>query len=255
MDAELQSKLEIIISNLRLTEAVNQKKLSLGFADISDIKRPRMAGLNETHMMYAASLPKIAILFGLFKRMEEGTISWNSEIKQKADDMIRISSNTASTELFHLVGPEYIRDLLISEKYQLYDTKRFGGLWVGKEYGKGQAKFLDPIAGISHGATPFSVLRFYYLLESYQLLSKDWTLKMREVLAHTAFNTKFVRGLSRCCPYAITLRKAGSWKNFYADGALVFNNNKRYIITAIADDPEGEEWLEMLAPSLDTLAG
>lgn len=254
LDGELQSKLEIIIDDLGLTQAVRDKRLSFAFADISDINHPIMAGVNETHMMYAASLPKIAILFGLFKKIEDGEIEWTDDIKKKAEDMNRASSNPAASELFKLVGSDYIRELMLSEKYGLYDVERYGGLWAGKEYSKAPAKNTDPIAGMFHTATPFSVLRFYYMLESVQLLSEKWTLVMRDVMSETAYKSKFVRGLQNCCPEAKTLRKAGAWKNFSCDSALVFNRKKKYILVGFADDPDGEIWLEKLPVYLNNIA-
>jgi beta-lactamase class A len=253
IDGALQSKLEAVIFDLGLDQAVHEKHLNLAFVDLADLYHPVMAGVNETNIMYAASLPKIAILFALFKRIENGDLKWTSENKALAEDMTHNSSNTAATTLYHLVGPRYIMELML--KYKLYDKDKFGGLWVGKEYGKGEALARDPIAGTAHGATPFSVLRFYYLLETGQLLNSSLTQTMREVLSKSNFHTKFLKGIRSCCKDAILLRKAGAWRNFNADGALVLSDKKRYIIAGFSDDPRGEEWLEMLAPKLDSLAG
>ena len=255
LDPILQSKLESKIDELGLWQAVQEKRLNLAFADISNIYQPKIAGLNETNMMYAASLPKIAILLALFKKIENGEIKWTPGIKEQAEEMNRKSSNTAATALYHLVGPEYIQHLLLSDKYHLYDRNLYGGLWIGKEYGSAPSDFPDPIKNLNHAATPFSVLRFYYLLESGQLLNDKLTQTMRETMAYSAYTTKFQKGIYDCCPNSVLLRKAGAWKNFNCDSALVINNNKRYIIVGFTNDAKGEEWLEKLAPFFDSLAG
>ncbi len=124
---------------------------------------PSLAQVNGDAMMYAASLPKIAILLAAFERIHEGKLAFNDENRQLMTRMIRRSSNTAATELIRRVGRDYINTLLTSPKYRLYDERYNGGLWVGKEYAKGVAYQRDPLHNLSHGATTFQVARFYYL--------------------------------------------------------------------------------------------
>jgi hypothetical protein len=61
-DAALQQQLEALVRREGLWEPVQSRRLALGLVDITDIDAPRYAALNPNHMMYAASLPKIAIL-------------------------------------------------------------------------------------------------------------------------------------------------------------------------------------------------
>ncbi len=247
----LQKGLKRIVAKLDLGDAVKSKNIGVAIADITLIKYPDFAGINEEQMMYAASLPKLAILLGLFKRFESGSIAWDEPTIGLAQEMMRVSSNSAATELYNLVGPEYIHNLLL--KYGLYDIRYGGGLWMGKEYGKGKAWRRDPLHGLSHGASASAAREFFFLLESGKLLLPQWSERMREMLSKSELDQKFLRGYRKCCPHTKVLRKSGSWRTFHSDSALVYSGNRRYIVAAIINDPNGERWLEGLPAHLDRL--
>src|SRR5262249_15263718 len=61
-DAALQQSLEATAHKLKLGKALHDRRLAMSLVDVTDQTRPRYAGLNDQQMMYAASLPKIAIL-------------------------------------------------------------------------------------------------------------------------------------------------------------------------------------------------
>ena len=48
---------------------IRDKKMAVGIVDLSDPRMPRFAHVNGDHMMYAASLPKIALLYPAPSRM------------------------------------------------------------------------------------------------------------------------------------------------------------------------------------------
>ena len=97
----------------------------------------RVAGINTDVMMYAASLPKIAILLGAFVKIERGEMPLNEETRAKLMRMIRKSSNKDATAILNRVGFEDLAEILQSEKYRLYDPKLNGGLWIGRDYSGG----------------------------------------------------------------------------------------------------------------------
>jgi len=41
-------------------------------------------------------------------------------------------------------------------------------------------------------------------------------------------------------------RKSGTWRQWHADSALIEAQDHRYIIAALADDPDGGHWLSRL---------
>lgn len=253
INAYLQANLEQRLKQLGFSEAANQKKLAITLIDITDVDHPRVASVNGNNMMYAASLPKIAILLGAFERIEQGDIKLDDEFRDLLTQMIRFSSNKAATEVFNRVGKRYLANLLQSPRYHLYDKTNNGGLWVGKEYGKGGAWKRDPLHNLSHGATSFQAARFYYLLETGQLVSPALTKEMKEILSKPGIAHKFVKGLKAEHPEAEIYRKSGSWKQWHADSALIEHGGHSYIAVALAEDPRGGQWLSELIVALDDL--
>ncbi len=252
-DSFLQQGLEAAIASLRLDKAVENKNLCVALVDITDPANPRMAAVNGNQMMYAASLPKIAILLGAFERIHRGEMVLDRETKETLLLMIRNSSNEAATRMINRVGKDFLVNLLRSSKYRFYDPNRNGGLWIGKEYGKSAAWERDPLYNLSHGATVIQVARFYYMLENGLLVSPEMSRQMKEILGRPAIHHKFVKGLEEARPNSCIYRKSGTWKQFHADSAIVERKGRRYIAVALADRPEGGQWLSELIVSLDDI--
>jgi beta-lactamase class A len=221
--------------------------------DITDISEPRMAYVNPNEMMYAASLPKIAILLGAFEKIANGEMTLDDETLEKLKLMIRNSSNTAASDILDRVGMEYLAELLQSPRYRLYDPERNGGIWVGKEYGKHPAWRRDPLHNLSHGATALQVARFYYLLETGQLVSPELSKLMKSIMADPAHEHKFVKGLKEVQPDSEIYRKSGTWGPYHSDSAIVEHDGRRYIAVALAKSHHGEQWLQKLIVALDEL--
>lgn len=250
-DAGLQKDLDHALAELGLSKAARNGKLAVALVDITDEQHPRLASVNGQDMMYAASLPKIAILLGAFARIERGDMELDDKTREKLVQMIRYSSNRAATEMLNRVGKDFLIDLLQSPRYALYDKDNDGGLWVGKEYGKGRAFKRDPLHNLSHGANVFQVARFYYLLETDRLVSPELSREMKAILSKPGINHKFVRGLSTKRPGSEIYRKSGSWRTWHADSAIVERDGRRYIAVALANDSKGGRWLEQLIVAMD----
>ena len=167
--------------------------------------------------------------------------------------MIRNSSNEAATEILNQVGKDYLNELLQSPRYRLYDPEKNGGLWVGKEYGRSPAYDRDPLHNLSHGATAYQVARFYYLLETGQLVSPELSQLMKSILGNPAIEHKFVKGLKKVQPESRIYRKSGTWKQYHADSAIVEHDGRRYIAVALAKSRKGDQWLTDLIVALDKL--
>ena len=252
-DARLQKDLEHALDKLGLNKAAQHGKLAVALVDITNEQQPRLASINGRDMMYAASLPKIAILFGAFARIERGDMQLDEKTRATLVQMIRHSSNRAATEMLNRVGKQFLMDLLQSPRYALYDKDKDGGLWVGKEYGKGTAFKRDPLHQLSHGANVLQVARFYYLLENGRLVSPELSREMKTILSKPGINHKFVRGLSSYRPSSKIYRKSGSWRHWHADSAIVERDGHRYIAVALASDNKGSRWLEQLIVAMDDL--
>jgi beta-lactamase class A len=252
-DPKLQKALVTRLGSLHLQYATARKQLSVVVVDITDTSSPRMAYVNPNEMMYAASLPKIAILLGAFEKIASGEMDLNDEILEKLKLMIRNSSNVAATEILHRVGKGYLAELLQSPRYRLYDPEKNGGLWVGKDYAKAPVWKRDPLHNLSHGATALQVARFYYLLETGQLVSPELSRLMKSILADPAIEHKFVKGLKEIQPDSEIYRKSGTWGPYHSDSAIVEHHGRRYIAVALAKSVRGERWLQKLIVALDDI--
>jgi beta-lactamase class A len=252
-DPRLQKALYQSLVSLNLDKAVKRKELSIVLVDITDPSFPRMAYVNPNEMMYAASLPKIAILLGAFERISDGKMTLDAATRAKLVQMIRNSSNHAATEILNRVGKAYLAALLQSPRYRLYDPERNGGLWVGKEYSKSGTWKRDPLHNLSHGATALQVARFYYLLQTGRLVSPELSREMKTILGNPAIEHKFVKGLKSVHPESRIYRKSGTWRQYHSDSAIIEHDGRRYIAVALAKSPRGGKWLTDLIVAMDKL--
>jgi beta-lactamase class A len=256
LDPDLEEELTRAIFSIGLGQPLRDRKLAVALVDTTDLAHPRVAAINGDQMLYAASLPKIAVMLGAFEKAAEGRLLIDAETRVQLQRMIRRSSNPDATALMHKVGLDYIARTLISPRYRLYDPFRNGGLWAGKDYAPVGAWRRDPIDNLSHGATPMQIARFYYMLQTGQLVNPQASAEMKELLAHSAIHHKFVRGLEATDPTATVYRKSGTWGISHADGALVERRDgTTYIAAGIAEDPRGGEWLSQIIIQMNRLVG
>ncbi|MEZ5069458.1 MAG: serine hydrolase [Bacteroidales bacterium] len=254
VDPELQADLlNEINQNPKWKRLVSDKKMAVGLVDLSDPYNVRYARLNGNVMMYAASLPKIGILLAVEDALEKGEVQDSPEIRAKMRLMIAKSSNAAATELIDLVGFDKIESVLKDPVYDLYDEEYGGGLWVGKRYAKTGERHPDPLFGISHGATVTQVCRFYYLMAYGQLVSRNRSAEMLSYMDNPELNHKFINTLRTIAPQAHFYRKSGTWQSYHSDSVLVWGPERRYILVALIDDPDGEAILRRLVVPVDNL--
>jgi beta-lactamase class A len=193
------------------------------------------------------------VLLTAFEQITQGKQKMDPRLDLMQESMIRRSTNSATTEVMHRVGKANIANVLRDPRYRLYDPKHNGGLWVGKDYGKEGLWQRDPLHNISHGATAMQTARFYYLLQTGQLVTPEYSRKMKNILGETAIEHKFVKALREVNPDADMCRKSGSWRNFHSDSALVEHHGKAYIAVALSEDDAGAEWLGRIIVALDRI--
>ena len=252
-DASLQQGVDQALVDLGLDDEARKKQLSVALVDLSGPGRPRAASVNGDVMMYAASLPKIAVLLAAFEKIAQGKMTLDKETESRLTRMIKVSSNRDATAMMRKVGKEYIARVLLSPRYRLYDPEHNGGLWVGKDYAKAGLWRRDPLHNLSHGATAMQVARFYYLLVTDNLVTPEHSQKMREILAGSELNHKFVKALRQIDPAAAVSRKSGSWSTYHSDSVLVERDGHRYIAVALSNNARGSKWLGRIITKLDAL--
>jgi beta-lactamase class A len=246
---ELRSAVEAEVPGLVQRLEANERA-SLVVADITDLNAPRVAMFSGDRTNYAASLPKVAILYAAFEEIDRGVLELDSTLEDELTRMIRNSSNEAATAVYRRIGPERIAEILQAGPHKLYNPALGGGLWVGRDYG-GEAWRRDPVSQVSHGASAMQVARFYYLLVTNQLVSPESTSAMLEILSKPGVRHKFVIGLAEDNPDARLYRKSGTWRNFHADSALVVDPHYRYVAVALIEHEDGGQMLEKLIKAVD----
>jgi len=253
-DTQLQAGLRSVLNQSPYRRLIQERRLSVALVDLSDPAGIRYAGVDDDRERYAASLPKIGILLGVFYQIDQGRIRYTPELRRKLELMIRRSDNAISSEMIRLVGFQTIADALRDPRYQLYDPEsRGGGLWVGRGYGNGVGLWRrDPVGNTSHGATARQVARFLVMMERKMLVSEWASTEMKSIMGNPQIKHKFVAGLSSR-PGSRIFRKSGTWKDWHADAALVERDGKKYVAVALAESPSGGAVLSSLILRLDDL--
>lgn len=253
-DSRLQSSLlKKLNLNPQWKSLIAAKKMAVGLVDLQDPYFARFAQINGDEMMYAASLPKIAILLAAMDALEKKELLETSEVRQDMRLMISKSDNQASTRMIDRLGYKKIEHVLTEPRYGLYDAQHGGGLWVGKRYAYSGERNPDPIKGLSHAATASQVCRFYYLMVQGRLVSWDRSRQMLDIMANPELHHKFVNTLEQIAPRAQLFRKSGSWKDFHSDSILVWGPDRRYILVALTEDPNGEKTMRDLVIAVEAV--
>jgi beta-lactamase class A len=248
VDFQLQNLLvQKLNENPKWKSLIKSKRMAVGLVDLRNVYHPKFARVNGNEMMYAASLPKIAVLLAATDAIEKGELKETQAVKNDMRLMIAKSNNAATTRMIDRVGYRKIEKVLTNPDYRLYDRSYGGGLWVGKRYAAGGARYPDPMKGISHAATVSQICRFYYMLSRGELVSQERSEQMLGYLGNPELHHKFVNTLDRIAPEADVYRKSGSWRTFHSDSALVWGpDGRQYIIAAMVEDSEGGQIMKDL---------
>lgn len=254
VDSSLQVNLEKeIATHSDWSRLIAQRKMAIGIVDLSTPENVRFASVNGNHMMYAASLPKIAILLAAMDAIEKGELKETTEVKKDMRLMISKSDNAASTRIIDRVGYEQLEAVMTNPKYEFYDEDKGGGLWVGKRYGGGGDTNREPLKNLSHAATVTQVCRYYYLLANGKLVNEKRSKQMLDIMENPELHHKFVNTLDQIAPNARLFRKSGSWRTFHSDSVLVWGEDpdRRYILVALIDDADGEQIIRSLVKPIE----
>uniref|UniRef100_A0A7C3UXN7 beta-lactamase n=1 Tax=Desulfobacca acetoxidans TaxID=60893 RepID=A0A7C3UXN7_9BACT len=253
-DQGLQARLDQALkANPRWRPLVREGKMAVAVVDLADPKAPRFARVNGDIMMYAASLPKLAVLLAAFQGFEDGTLKETPELRADLIEMIRRSDNFATNKVIARLGLPTIQRVICDPRYRFYDAARGGGLWVGSDYGSHLQQSPEPLKNLDHAATVTQVCRFYYLLAYGKLINPRRSGQMLKILAFPDLNDKFVYALGRSVPSNYLYRKSGEWKLWYSDSILVWSGSRRYILVSLVENAQGEQILRELLPAVEHL--
>lgn len=248
----MQQGLERRLAAAQLSRAVRRHRLAVAVVDLSGDDEIYYAGVNDDDMMYAASLPKIAILLAAAQAAYEGRLDWTAEHDHRLGVMITESSNVDATWGAELVGLPAIETVVRDPRYCLYDDVH-GGLWVGRAYAPGGDEHRDPLHDLSHGATARQAARFYALLDRERLVSTGWSEHLLALMGPPKHQHKFVRGLADRTEVTFLARKSGTWRHWHADSALIQHGDRRYVAVALSELRDGEAVMQTVIRLVDDL--
>jgi beta-lactamase class A len=249
-DPGLQASLIRNLQQRRLWQCLlAEGKMAVGLVDLANPRAPRFAQVNGNTMLYAASIPKIAVMLAAFQGFEDRTLPQSPQIMLDLNDMIRESSNPAAACMIERLGLSKIESLLVSPRYQFYDPRKGGGIWVGSTFGGGGEYRREPLKDLLQAATATQVCRFYYLLAYGKLINMKRSIQMLQVLSDPGIHDKFVSVLEpTISPYRI-FRKNGTYGATQCDSVLVWGEGwRRYILVGLVEDAQGEQILRDLVP-------
>lgn len=254
-DHRLQAKLDQALKPQKLwLSLIAQGKMAIGLVDLSDPNVPRFARVNGDTMMYAASLPKIAILLAAFQGFTDGTLKDTPQIHTDLIEMIRRSDNHAASQVIARIGLKRIERVILDPRYRFYDLKKGGGIWVGGTFRPHGEQNPDPLKDLIQAATVDQVCRFYYLLAYGRLINPERSRQMLKILAFPDLHDKFVIMLEGAVPSNRLYRKSGEFRGSYSDSILVWDDTwRRYILVAMAEHPQGEQILRQLVPAVEQI--
>jgi beta-lactamase class A len=247
-DPALQGEVERIDQSLREKFGMLRDETAVG---VLDLRRERLAMVNQDRGDYGASVPKIGILLAYFELNPRAATELDPTARKELGQMIKVSSNEMAAKYSRDMGLRPIQAVI--DQYKLYDPNRGGGIWVGKHYGKDAERNLDPVGKHTHAITVRQVMRFYLLMMQGKLVSPEASARMREIFESPDVphqQDKFVAGLAGRTGIKI-LRKSGTWENWAHDSAVIEGSNRQYILVAMTRHPKGNEYLSALAAAVD----
>ena len=235
-DPEFQAELDAALADRPIFwDRVKKRDLTVVVADVTDLEHPKVAWYNPELMLYAASLPKIAIALGAIVEVDLGNLELDEELHQQLVNMIKRSSNKDATAVFNKVGVERLKEILQDERYgKLYDPDRGGGLWCGKSYSKDSKVQRDPLKKLSHGASAIQAARFYYGYLNGTILDHKYQPLLKEMFGNPGIKHKFVKGLEG--RDVQIYRKSGTWGDFHADSGVFVRDDLTYIVVAVSQN-------------------
>lgn len=235
---------------LRLGERydVSTRDISAGVLDLGP---SGYAMVNGDVVRYGASLPKLLILVAAFEEEARDSLALDDETRSELVRMIRASSNEDAAALVSKLSLDAVIKVADSPRYGLHDPER-GGLWTGKRYMVDEAPEVDPASGLTHTATVRQLLRFYSMLDHGLLVSGKASEEMRRIFVDPTVPLTPNMFAGALADRDVTmLRKWGQWEDFYGDSALIEGPNRRYVMTALLQSPQGEAFLRDFAVAVD----
>ena len=96
-------------------------------------------------------------------------------------------------------------------------------------------------------------IRFEKMLQSvHDAINYEKVLSRKGLFDLITLNIEVTK-IEKIAPKAQLFRKSGSWRTYHSDSILVWGNdpNRRYILVALIDDPNGEQIIRSLVKPIE----
>ncbi len=225
-DPQFTADVTALIGDSPLLSKIHaQDALSVVVVDITNPKSIKTAMVRPDWETFTASLSKIIVLLGTVTEFGGSQREWR-KVKERAEDMIKGSSNEAAISLFKEVGHRRVRDAAAA--HGLYDDVRGGIWWVPR------SSFpMSPKTGVKICATSRKVARYFVLMEQGRLNNARDSRLIKDVL-HNSKLALLHGGVVKAEPGARYFGKPGVLHEDVSEGMLIEGERVRYIVAVIS---------------------
>lgn len=192
---------------------------------VTDLKNGATASINAGEQMVAASLYKLYVAYGIFKKIDAGQLTLNSPTKGSSltvgkclEIMIVVSDNDCGYALGVMVGWA----ALDTDLARLGLTKTKVNNYINAASGEVNGDKLTSAADTA---------LFTEALYKGKLLSADSTKKLTDIMKATQLNTWLPSGLPKG---AVIGHKTGALYNLVHDAGIVYAPNGDYLIVVMS---------------------
>ena len=201
-----------------------------------------------------ASTIKLAIMAETFHQVAEGKLHWNDpieltkekkqggsgilfefsdgtkiDLKTAINLMIVVSDNTATNLVLDKVGTDNVNDFM--DSLGLTDIKSMRKIGGGNE-SKAYADPRNKLFGLGR-ASPRQMVRLVEMMDNSQLVSKEASAQMIEILKRQQYKDGIGRGEPDTIPVA---SKSGALDRFRADVGIIYTRRGRIAMAIYLDD-------------------
>jgi beta-lactamase class A len=235
VDVELQSEIEEHLAGLVGTYGVAVRNLDDG----------RVVRVNAGERLEAASLYKLLVMYRVFQHIERGELQPGDAITiQEADTPESVAPyDLAAGEVVTVEEALHVM-ISISSNSAAYALARTVGGWGVVDSAAEEIGMLNTDWDDGYWSTPEDMMRFFELLADRELVSRDASDRMVELLLEQDINDRIPALLPEEVKVA---HKTGELDNVRNDGGIVSTPGGRYVIVVMSYDIDAAEATEAIA--------
>jgi beta-lactamase class A len=234
VDAQLQSEIEDYLTGLEGRYGVAIRNLDDG----------RTVRVNASERLEAASMYKLLVMYRTFQQIESGDLQMSDILTVQEEDTLESSEYDLMPG--EVVTVEEALELMISvsSNSAAYALARTVGGWSVIDSAAEEIGMLATHWDDGYWSTPDDMLRFFEALADRELVSRDASDRMVELLLEQEVRDRIPALLP---DYVLVAHKTGELDNVRNDGGIVSSPGGRYVIVVMSYDVDPSEATEAIA--------